>query len=96
VADRRQQANVTDRRAQLAERQVAASRPRLQAVASRMPGSHADAGDAVQEAWLRISRTDANQTGNLGRSFTTITRRSAWIGCGRAGLGKKGLPEPIS
>lgn len=37
-------------------------RPHLRAVAHRMPGSSAgaaDAADAVQEAWFRLSRTDA-------------------------------------
>lgn len=52
-----------------------ASRPRLQAVARRMLGSHAEADDAVQEVWLRISRTDASQIDNLDGWLTTVTAR---------------------
>jgi RNA polymerase sigma factor (sigma-70 family) len=52
-----------------------ASRPRLQAVAYRMLGSHAEADDAVQEVWLRIDRADASQIDNLGGWLTTITAR---------------------
>ena len=35
-----------------------ADRSRLRAVARRLLGSHAEADDAVQEAWLRLQRTD--------------------------------------
>ncbi len=41
-------------------------RPRLRAVAYRMLGSLSEADDAVQDAWLRLSRTDANAVENLG------------------------------
>ena len=41
-------------------------RARLRAVAYRMLGSVSEADDAVQEAWLRLSRSDANAIDNLG------------------------------
>lgn len=52
-----------------------ASRPRLRAVAFRMLGSHSDADDAVQEAWLRLSRADANAVENLSGWLTTVVAR---------------------
>ena len=42
------------------------NRPHLRAVAYRMLGSLAEADDAVQEAWLRLHRSDAASIGNLG------------------------------
>ncbi|MEV6908460.1 sigma-70 family RNA polymerase sigma factor [Amycolatopsis sp. NPDC051071] len=50
-------------------------RPRLRAVAYRMLGSLADADDAVQDAWLRLSRSDAEQIDNLGGWLTTVVAR---------------------
>ncbi len=52
------------------------SRPRLRAVAYRMLGSIADADDAVQEAWIRLSRTDANGIENLEGWLTTVVARA--------------------
>jgi RNA polymerase sigma-70 factor (ECF subfamily) len=51
------------------------NRPRLRAVAYRMLGSVAEADDAVQEAWLRLSRADADGIENLGGWLTTVTAR---------------------
>jgi RNA polymerase sigma factor (sigma-70 family) len=50
-------------------------RPRLRAVAYRMLGSLAEADDAVQDAWLRLSRSDAEQIDNLGGWLTTVVAR---------------------
>src|SRR4051794_29734166 len=50
-------------------------RPRLTAVANRMLGSASEADDAVQEAWLRLSRSDAEAIENLGGWLTTVVAR---------------------
>ncbi|MFD5270873.1 sigma-70 family RNA polymerase sigma factor [Streptomyces sp. NPDC058335] len=52
-----------------------AQRDRLRAVAHRMLGSHADAEDVVQEAWLRLSRQDATTIDNLAGWLTTVVGR---------------------
>ncbi|WP_214409656.1 sigma-70 family RNA polymerase sigma factor [Sphaerisporangium fuscum] len=52
-----------------------AQRDRLRAVAYRMLGSHADAEDAVQEAWLRLSRQDTAAIHNLAGWLTTVVGR---------------------
>jgi RNA polymerase sigma factor (sigma-70 family) len=51
------------------------NRTRLRAVAYRMPGSRHEAEDAVQEAWLRLSRSDSTGIGNLGGWLTTVVGR---------------------
>jgi RNA polymerase sigma-70 factor, ECF subfamily len=51
------------------------NRGRLRAVAYRMLGSLAEADDAVQEAWLRVSRADASDVDNLSAWLTTIVAR---------------------
>ncbi|GAA2996115.1 RNA polymerase sigma factor SigJ [Kitasatospora albolonga] len=58
----------------LAER-FEAERPALRAVAYRMLGSLAEAEDAVQEAWLRLSRADVREVRNLGAWLTTVVGR---------------------
>jgi RNA polymerase sigma factor (sigma-70 family) len=58
-------------------RQFEAHRPHLRAVAYRMLGSFAEADDAVQEAWLRLHRSDADQVANLGGWLTTVVSRIA-------------------
>jgi RNA polymerase sigma-70 factor (ECF subfamily) len=55
--------------------QFEANRPRLRAVAYRMLGSHNEADDAVQEAWLRLHRTDPSGVDNLGGWLTTVVAR---------------------
>ena len=58
----------------LAER-FEASRGHLRAVAYRMLGSLSEADDAVQEAWLRLSRTDTSEVANLRGWLTTVVGR---------------------
>jgi RNA polymerase sigma factor (sigma-70 family) len=50
-------------------------RPHLQAVAYRMLGSLSEADDAVQESWLRLSRSDTDAIENLGGWLTTVVAR---------------------
>src|SRR3954447_2542373 len=47
----------------------------LRAVAYRMLGSLSEADDALQEAWLRLSRSDAGEIENLGGWLTTVVGR---------------------
>src|SRR5216110_2984104 len=50
-------------------------RTHLRAVAYRMLGSVSEADDAVQEAWLRLSRSDTDEIENLGGWLTTVVAR---------------------
>ena len=52
-------------------------RSHLKGVAYRMLGSSAEAEDAVQEAWLRLSRADTSEVRNLGGWLTTVVGRGA-------------------
>jgi len=63
-----------DERAWLAER-FEEHRTRLRAVAYRMLGSLSEADDAVQDAWLRISRADTSSVENLTGWLTTVVAR---------------------
>src|SRR3954447_20966428 len=63
--------NETDELAEQFER----NRPHLRSVAYRMLGSMSDADDAVQEAWLRLSRSDSGAVANLGGWLTTVVGR---------------------
>src|SRR5918912_329687 len=58
----------------LAER-FEANRSHLRSVAFRMLGSLIEADDAVQEAWIRLSRTDTSQVDNLRAWLTTVVAR---------------------
>ncbi len=58
----------------LAER-FEAERTRLHGVAYRLLGSASEADDAVQEAWLRLSRSDTSSVENLGGWLTTVVAR---------------------
>jgi RNA polymerase sigma-70 factor (ECF subfamily) len=51
--------------------QFEANRPHLRAVAYRMLGSLSEADDAVQESWLRLSRSGTSGVENLGGWLTT-------------------------
>jgi RNA polymerase sigma-70 factor, ECF subfamily len=66
--------NSVSEREWLAER-FEEQRRHLGAVAYRMLGSFSDADDAVQEAWLRLSRSDAAAIENLGGWLTTVVAR---------------------
>jgi RNA polymerase sigma factor (sigma-70 family) len=70
-----------------------AHRDRLTRVAYRMLGSNAEAEDAVQEAWLRLSRVDANAVANLGGWLTTVVARVC-LDLLRTRRGET-LPEPV-
>src|SRR3989475_12828581 len=75
-------------------------RGRLRAVAYRMLGSMSEAEDAVQEAWLRLDRTDSDAVANLGGWLTTVVARASldMLRARRARredyLGSR-LPEPV-
>jgi RNA polymerase sigma-70 factor (ECF subfamily) len=75
-------------------------RSRLKAVAYRMLGSLSEADDAVQDAWLRVSRADTGEVENLGAWLTTIVARVALnILRSRATRGEQSLdahvPDPV-
>src|SRR5262249_43644597 len=85
----------------LAER-FQAHRPRLRAVAYRMLGSLTEADDAVQGAWLRLSRsrTDTSEVHNLGGWLTTLVAREC-LDMLRARIARREeplgvhLPDPV-
>ncbi len=56
-------------------RQFQENRSRLRAVAYRILGSNGEADDAVQEAWLRLTRSDPGGIGNLGGWLTRVVAR---------------------
>jgi RNA polymerase sigma-70 factor (ECF subfamily) len=75
-------------------------RARLRAVAYRMLGSVADADEAVQEAWLRVSAAGADDVENIGGWLTTIVARICLNGLEarrvrREAAADDRLPDPI-
>ena len=83
---------MTDDLAQRFEQQ----RPRLRGVAYRMLGSLSEADDAVQEAWLRLNRSDADGIDDLAAWLTTVVARIALnMLRSRNTRREVQLPEPI-
>jgi RNA polymerase sigma factor (sigma-70 family) len=66
---------VSDRGSEWIVGHFEAHRAHLRAVAYRLLGSSSEADDAIQEAWLRLSRTDATAIDNLGGWLTTVVGR---------------------
>jgi RNA polymerase sigma-70 factor (ECF subfamily) len=62
-------------RTEVLARQFEERRSHLRSVAYRMLGSLSEAEDAVQEAWLRLSRSDTSGVDNLGGWLTTVVAR---------------------
>jgi RNA polymerase sigma-70 factor (ECF subfamily) len=82
-------------RQQLAE-QFEQARPHLRAVAYRMLGSASEAEDAVQEAWFRLTRSDADAIENLRGWLTTVVGRVCLdLLRARREEPSDSLPEPI-
>src|SRR5437016_3671391 len=77
------------------------NRSHLQSVAHRMLGSASEADDAVQEAWLRLSRSDTSYIDNMRAWLTTVVARVC-LDMLRSRKSRReepldtGLPEPIA
>src|SRR5215470_12973327 len=69
------------------------NRRRLYAVAYRMLGSSSEAEDAVQEAWIRLSGSDADEIENLSAWLTTVVSR---VSLNFLRTRKRRREEPIS
>src|ERR671939_1426707 len=80
-----------DERERLAER-FEEHRTHLRAVAYRMLGSLSEADDAVQESWIRLSRSDAEEIDNLGAWLTTVVAR---VSLNMLRSRKRGREEPM-
>ena len=73
-----------------------ADRPHLRAVAYRMLGSLSDADDAVQEAWIRLSRSDVEGVANLTGWLTTVVSRVCLdMLRSRAARRENQVPDPV-
>jgi RNA polymerase sigma-70 factor (ECF subfamily) len=72
-------------------------RDHLERIAYRMLGSHSDAEDAVQEGWLRLSRSDSEGIDNLAGWLTTVVARVCldMLRRRRELVGDEWLPEPV-
>jgi RNA polymerase sigma factor (sigma-70 family) len=66
-------------------------RSRLRAIAYRILGSTADADDAVQEAWIRFSRSDTAAVDNLGSWLSTVVSRV----CLNMLQARRSRPQPV-
>ncbi|KOG16108.1 sigma-70 family RNA polymerase sigma factor [Streptomyces viridochromogenes] len=66
---------MSDTESEFLAQRFEAHRAHLRAVAHRMLGSAAEADDAVQEAWFRVSRADTTRVDNLGGWLTTVVGR---------------------
>ena len=86
-----------DKRDLLTER-FEENRAHLRAVAYRMLGSLGEANDAVQQAWLRLRRSDTGGIENLGGWLTTVVGRVCLdtLRSRRTRREKKGLAELIA
>jgi DNA-directed RNA polymerase specialized sigma24 family protein len=97
---RDEECDQVDEREWLAER-FEENRSHLRAVPYRMLGSISEADDAVQEAWLRLSRSDADAIENLEAWLTTVVARvclnalRARESRREASLDEVHMPDPI-
>ena len=60
-----------------------------------MLGSLAEAEDAVQDAWLRLNRSDTDEVGNLSGWLTTVVARICLDACESASRAAKNRPARI-
>ena len=68
------------------------NREHLQAVAYSMLGTVSEAQDAVQEAWLRLGRSDPGAIGDLRGWLTTVVGRISLDSCGPARPAGRSIP----
>src|ERR1041384_5316869 len=84
--------NVTGNDAERLAERFEAERAHLKAVAYRMLGSLDEAEDAVQETWLRLSRSDANSLENL-RGWLTVVIARVCLDMLRARKARREIPS---